>query len=164
MASFSLPSSPPLLSKPKDPFSHAFPHPPPFLLRMPHQPQHLQTPLLLPKIQSSRHQTTATPVTKDLWDNSILKSETPVLVIFYANWCGPCRMVHRIIDEIATEYAGKLKCFIVNTDTDMQIAEDYEIKAVPVVLLFKNGQKCDSVIGTMPKEFYVAAIERVLKS
>lgn len=106
----------------------------------------------------------AIPVTKDLWDNSILKSEIPVLVIFYANWCGPCRMVHRIIDEIATEYAGKLKCFIVNTDTDMQIAEDYEIKAVPVVLMFKNGEKCDSVIGTMPKEFYVAAIERVLKS
>jgi len=106
----------------------------------------------------------ATPVSKDLWDNSILKSETPVLVIFYANWCGPCRMVHRIIDEIATEYAGKLKCFIVNTDTDMEIAEDYDIKAVPVVLMFKNGQKCDSVIGTMPKEFYVAAIERVLKS
>jgi len=56
MASFSLISSPPLLPKPKDPSSHAFPHAPPFLLRMPHQPQHLQTPLLLPKIQSSRHQ------------------------------------------------------------------------------------------------------------
>ncbi|WVZ26545.1 hypothetical protein V8G54_005089 [Vigna mungo] len=193
MASFSLTSSPPFLPKPKDPSSHAFPHAPHFVLRMPRQPQHLQTPLLLPKIQSSRHQITdhaiahqfvssrrsgiivarvlrcclgksATPVTKDLWDNSILKSETPVLVIFYANWCGPCRMVHRIIDEIAAEYAGKLKCFIVNTDTDMQIAEDYDIKAVPVVLMLKNGQKCDSVIGTMPKEFYVAAIERVLKS
>ncbi|XP_014507223.1 thioredoxin M3, chloroplastic isoform X2 [Vigna radiata var. radiata] len=161
MASFSLTFSPSFLPKPKDPSSHAFPHTHHFVLRMPHQPQHLQTPLLLPKIQSSRHQIT---VTKDLWDNSILKSETPVLVIFYANWCGPCRMVHRIIDEIAAEYAGKLKCFIVNTDTDMQIAEDYDIKAVPVVLMFKNGQKCDSVIGTMPKEFYVAAIERVLKS
>ncbi|KAG2409185.1 Thioredoxin protein [Vigna angularis] len=120
------------------------------------------TPLLY--IQVIYFQTSATPVTKDLWDNSILKSETPVLVIFYANWCGPCRMVHRIIDEIAAEYAGKVKCFIVNTDTDMEIAEDYDIKAVPVVLMFKNGQKCDSVIGTMPKEFYVAAIERVLKS
>lgn len=106
----------------------------------------------------------AAPVTKDLWENSILKSETPVLVEFYANWCGPCRMVHRVIDEISAEYAGKLNCFILNTDTDMKIAEDYEVKAVPVVMLFKNGQKYDAVIGTMPKEFYVTAIERMLKS
>lgn len=72
-------------------------------------------------------------------------------------------MVHRVIDDIAKEYAGRLNCFLVNTDTDMQIADDYEIKAVPVVMLFKDGQKCDAVIGTMPKEFYVNAIERVLK-
>ncbi|KAJ1399063.1 Thioredoxin-like superfamily [Sesbania bispinosa] len=136
----------------------------PFHLRSTHKPLHLQNPHLFPKIRSLRQETRATPVTKDLWENSILKSEVPVLVEFYASWCGPCRMVHRVIDEIATEYAGRLKCFILNTDTDMQIAEDYEIKAVPVVLLFKNGQKCDAVIGTMPKEFYVAAIERVLKS
>ncbi|RDX99559.1 Thioredoxin M3, chloroplastic, partial [Mucuna pruriens] len=158
MASFSLTTSPPLY-KPIFSSSHSLLHPPPFHLRMPHNPLHLQTPL-----RALRHDTRAAPITKDLWEKSILKSETPVLVIFYANWCGPCRMVHRIIDEIAKEYAGKLKCFILNTDTDMQIAEDYEIKAVPVVLMFKNGQKCDSVIGTMPKEFYVAAIERVLKS
>ncbi|TKY59080.1 Thioredoxin M3 [Spatholobus suberectus] len=163
MASFSLTSSSPL-HKPMFSSSQSLLHPLPFHLRMPHHPLHRQTPLLLPKIRSLLHESRATPVSKDLWENSILKSETPVLVIFYANWCGPCRMVHRIIDEIATEYTGRLKCFILNTDTDMQIAEDYEIKAVPVVLMFKNGQKCDSVIGTMPKEFYVAAIERVLKS
>lgn len=69
-----------------------------------------------------------------------------------------------MIDEIAAEYAGELKCYVLNTDVDLQVVEDYEIKAVPVVLLFKNGKKCDSVVGTMPKEFYVAAIERVLKS
>ncbi|CAI8618427.1 unnamed protein product [Vicia faba] len=123
---------------------------------------HLQNPLLFPKIRSLLQQTRATPVNKDLWDNSILKSETPVLVEFYANWCGPCRMVHRVIDEVATEYAGRLKCFVLNTDADMQIAEEYDIKAVPVVLLFKNGKKFDAVVGTMPKEFYVSAIERML--
>lgn len=73
-------------------------------------------------------------------------------------------MVHRVIDEIATEYAGKLKCFTLNADNDLPIAETYDIKAVPVVLLFKNGEKCETVVGTMPKEFYVAAIERVLAS
>lgn len=93
-----------------------------------------------------------------------MKSDIPVLVEFYASWCGPCRMVHRVIDEIAAEYDGKLKCFVLNTDNDLQIAEDYEIKAVPVVLLFKNGEKRESVVGTMPKEFYIAAVDRVMQS
>lgn len=69
-----------------------------------------------------------------------------------------------MIDEISADYAGRLKCFLLNTDSDFQIAEEYEIKAVPVVLLFKNGVKRESVVGTMPKEFYVAAIERVLEA
>ncbi|KAM7518056.1 hypothetical protein LguiB_017018 [Lonicera macranthoides] len=104
----------------------------------------------------------ATVVTGRSWDKLVLKSEMPVLVEFHASWCGPCRMTHRVIDEVATEYAGRLKCYVLHADNDLEVAENYDIKAVPVVLLFKNGEKCASVAGTMPKEFYVAAIERVL--
>ncbi|GKB61013.1 thioredoxin M3, chloroplastic-like protein [Tanacetum coccineum] len=106
----------------------------------------------------------ATVVTGQSWNTSVLNSKTPVLVELYASWCGPCQMVHRVIDEIAGEYAGKIKCFMLNADQDPLIAEEYDVKAVPIVLLFKNGQKCESVVGTMPKKFYVAAIERALSS
>ncbi|XP_073037325.1 thioredoxin M3, chloroplastic-like isoform X1 [Primulina eburnea] len=108
--------------------------------------------------------TKASVVTGISWDKLVLNSDTPVLVEFYASWCGPCNMVHRVIDEIATDYSGKLKCFVLDADCDPQIAENYEIKAVPVVLLFKDGVKRESVMGTMPKEFYMAAIDRVLAS
>ncbi|KAK9056661.1 hypothetical protein SSX86_024023 [Deinandra increscens subsp. villosa] len=106
----------------------------------------------------------ATVVTAQSWTTSVVDSKTPVLVEFYASWCGPCQMVHRVIDEIAAEYAGKVNCYVLNADKDPRITEEYDIKAVPIVVLFKNGEKCESVVGTMPKEFYVAAIERVLSS
>ncbi|PKI75320.1 thioredoxin M3, chloroplastic [Punica granatum] len=137
-----------------------------FPLRPPSRPR-LRVRTAPPRLQvhaMATRQLRASVVNKGSWDKLILNSEVPVLVEFYASWCGPCRMVHRIMDEIAEEYEGKIKCFVLNTDVDLEVAEDYEIKAVPVVLLFKNGKKCESVVGTMPKDFYLAAINRVMES
>ncbi|GKA85544.1 thioredoxin M3, chloroplastic-like protein [Tanacetum coccineum] len=114
------------------------------------------------KVISMRQESQVSEVTPKSWNPSILKSETPVLVEFYTSWCEPCQMVHQVIDEIASDYDGKLKCVAVNVEEEPQVAEEYDIKAVPIVVLFKDGEKCESVIGTMPKEFFVAAIERVL--
>ncbi|KAI3789315.1 hypothetical protein L2E82_02108 [Cichorium intybus] len=113
-------------------------------------------------VLSMRQETKVSEVTTQSWNTSVLKSETPVLVEFYTNWCGPCQMVHQVIDEIATDYGGKLKRVVVNVDQEPQVAEQYDVKAVPIVILFKNGEKRESVVGSMSKEFFIATIERVL--
>ncbi|KAL5075615.1 hypothetical protein RYX36_014599 [Vicia faba] len=85
------------------------------------------------------------------WDELVIGSETPVLVDFWAPWCGPCRMIAPIIDELAKEYAGKIKCYKLNTDESPNTATKYGIRSIPTVLFFKNGEKKDSVIGAVPK-------------
>ncbi|KAI7729104.1 hypothetical protein M8C21_019442 [Ambrosia artemisiifolia] len=115
-------------------------------------------------VLSMRQESAVLEVTPKSWNPSILKSETPVLVEFYTSWCEPCQMVHQMINEIATDYAGRLECVAVDVEQEPRVAEQYDIKAVPIVVLFKNGEKCESVVGTMPKDFFVDAIERVLDS
>ncbi|XP_076919486.1 thioredoxin M3, chloroplastic-like [Bidens hawaiensis] len=136
--------------------------------------EHLKTSndlsLRLPKnrsclpVLSMRQESAVLEVTSKSWNPSILKSETPVLVEFYTNWCEPCNMVHQLLDEIATDYAGRLERVAINVEEEPRVAEEYDIKAVPIVVLFKNGEKQESVVGTMPKDFFMAAIERVLAS
>uniref|UniRef100_A0A2P2K878 Thioredoxin domain-containing protein n=1 Tax=Rhizophora mucronata TaxID=61149 RepID=A0A2P2K878_RHIMU len=102
------------------------------------------------------------PVTDENWDSLILKSESPVLVEFWAPWCGPCRMIHPIIDELAKQYAGKLKCYKLNTDESPSTATRYGIRSIPTVMIFKNGEKKDAIIGAVPKSTLTTSIEKFL--
>ncbi|GLT26346.1 hypothetical protein SLA2020_014240 [Shorea laevis] len=101
-------------------------------------------------------------VTDKTWQSLVLESELPVLVEFWAPWCGPCRMIHPVIDELSKQYAGKLKCYKVNTDESPSIATQYGIRSIPTVIIFKNGQKKDAIIGAVPKSTLTTSIEKFL--
>lgn len=101
-------------------------------------------------------------VNDSTWEDVVLKSSVPVLVDFWAPWCGPCRMIAPIIDEIAQEYGDKLKAVKLNTDESPQVATEYGIRSIPTVMVFKDGQKMDAVIGAVPKSTLVQTIEKYM--
>ncbi|MCM1982115.1 thioredoxin [Lyngbya confervoides] len=93
----------------------------------------------------------ATAVTDASFKEEVIESDTPVLVDFWAPWCGPCRMVSPVVDEISEEYDGQVKVVKVNTDENPSVASQYGIRSIPTLMIFKDGQRVDMVVGAVPK-------------
>lgn len=92
-----------------------------------------------------------TEVSDDNFDAEVLKSDTPVLVDFWAPWCGPCRLIAPMVEELSQSYDGKLKVVKLNTDDNPNTATQYHISGIPSLLLFKEGQVADQLVGAVPK-------------
>lgn len=98
-------------------------------------------------------------LTIENFENEVLDSDMPVLVDFWATWCGPCRMVAPIVEEIAQDYAGTVKVGKVNVDEQPQLAMAYDIESIPTIMIFKDGKVADKVIGFRPKEQIEALLD-----
>ncbi|MBE6619375.1 MAG: thioredoxin [Ruminococcaceae bacterium] len=90
-------------------------------------------------------------ITKENFEKEVINSDIPVLVDFFATWCGPCRMLAPVIEEIAKEYEGRVKVCKINVDDEGELAMRYGIASIPTVLLFKDGQVTDKSLGYVPK-------------
>ena len=100
-----------------------------------------------------------TKITAQTFDNEVIKSATPVLVDFWAEWCGPCRMIAPILDEMSKEMEGKLKIGKVNVDEEQDLAIKFNMMSIPTMLLFKDGKPVTQIVGAMSKDQLLAKIK-----
>ena len=101
-------------------------------------------------------------LTETNFSEEVLKSSVPVLVDFWAEWCGPCKMIAPILDEIAQEYDGRLKIGKVNIDDQQSLATQHGIRAIPTLLIFKDGQVADQIVGLRSKRDLKSNLDRVM--
>nr|UAD87786.1 thioredoxin [Gracilaria textorii] len=98
------------------------------------------------------------------FNEEVIKSGCPVLVDFWAPWCGPCRMVAPVIDQIANEYQDKLKVVTLNTDENPSTTTEYGIRSIPTLMIFVEGQRVDTVIGAVPKSTLATTLNKYIKN
>ncbi|MFN5516469.1 MAG: thioredoxin [Cyanobacteriota bacterium] len=101
-------------------------------------------------------------VTDASFKEDVLDSDIPVLVDFWAPWCGPCRMVAPVVDEIAQQYSGQVKVVKLNTDENPNTASQYGIRSIPTLMIFKGGARVDMVVGAVPKTTLAQTLEKYL--
>ena len=100
-------------------------------------------------------------LTQEIFAQQVLQSPVPVLVDFWAEWCGPCKMIAPLLDELADEYDGKAKIGKVNIDEQQALAAEYGVRAIPTLLLFHKGQVADQIVGARSKRDFKASLDRV---
>ena len=104
----------------------------------------------------------ALQITDASFDEVVLKSDKPVLVDFWATWCGPCRMLGPVIEELATEYEGRVVVGKVDVDNNQEVAAKYGVRNIPTVLVFKDGEVVGRQVGVAPKKTYTDALDSLL--
>jgi len=105
-----------------------------------------------------------TAVTDKTFEQEVLKADMPVLIDFWAEWCGPCKMVAPVVEELAGDYDGRIKVVKLDVDQSPTVASRYGIRSIPTLLFFKNGQPVNQVIGAVPKQLLQQKIDQVLAS
>jgi len=101
-------------------------------------------------------------ITDDNFESEVLKSDKPVLIDFWAVWCGPCKMIAPIVEELANEYDGKIKIGKLDVDSNQQTSIKYGVRSIPTLLVFKDGKLKDSIIGAVPKKHIVEKLNSAL--
>ncbi len=104
----------------------------------------------------------AAAITADRFEEEVLKSDVPVMVDFWAEWCGPCKALGPTIDQIADEYEGKMKVYKMDVQTEAAMASKYGVSSIPALLVFKNGEVADRLIGLQPKKNITDRIDALL--